>query len=154
MASSNDSLALLNDPVAMELLTSRSPARLAYTWLDGTPRVVPIWFHWNGSAIVLATPPMAPKVKALQNNPTVAITIDSEGWPYHVLLVRGSAQVSILDDVPAEYVAASERYLGPEMGAAIVSSVRGQPTARISVEPEQVTVIDFETRFPSAMPHA
>jgi hypothetical protein len=31
----------LADPIAQELLTSRIPARLAYTWSDGTPRVVP-----------------------------------------------------------------------------------------------------------------
>ncbi len=38
-------LALLEHPVAQQLLASRELARLAYTWTDGTPRVVPIWFH-------------------------------------------------------------------------------------------------------------
>ena len=52
----------LNDPVAQELLHSTNLARLAYTWRDGTPRVVPIWFHWDGEAIVLGSPPNAPKV--------------------------------------------------------------------------------------------
>jgi hypothetical protein len=32
---------LLDDPIAQELLHSTIPARLAYTWPDGTPRVVP-----------------------------------------------------------------------------------------------------------------
>ena len=36
------SLDLLNDSVAKTLMDSANPARLAYTWLDGTPRVVPI----------------------------------------------------------------------------------------------------------------
>ena len=39
------SLELLHDPVAEKLLGSTIPARLAYTWMDGTPRVVPVWFH-------------------------------------------------------------------------------------------------------------
>ena len=39
------SLELLEDPVATALLDSAIPARLAYTWMDGSPRVVPIWFH-------------------------------------------------------------------------------------------------------------
>jgi hypothetical protein len=39
------SLELLDDPVAEKLLRSAIPARLAYTWMDGTPRVVPVWFH-------------------------------------------------------------------------------------------------------------
>jgi hypothetical protein len=57
MATKQGSVALLNDPVAQELLRSTSPARLAYVWRDGTPRVVPIWFHGTGKEIVLAHPP-------------------------------------------------------------------------------------------------
>jgi hypothetical protein len=48
MPTSQGDLELLNDPVARRLLASPVPARLAYTWTDGTPRVVPIGFHWNG----------------------------------------------------------------------------------------------------------
>ena len=31
-----------NDPVAQQLLQATGPAKFAYTWTDGTPRVVPI----------------------------------------------------------------------------------------------------------------
>ena len=48
MAGHQGDLALLDDPVAQTLLQSTIPARLAYSWTDGTPRVVPIWFHWTG----------------------------------------------------------------------------------------------------------
>jgi hypothetical protein len=54
-------LALLQDPVAQELLNSRQLARLAYVWTDGTPRVVPTWFHWDGRVVALGTPVKAPK---------------------------------------------------------------------------------------------
>jgi nitroimidazol reductase NimA-like FMN-containing flavoprotein (pyridoxamine 5'-phosphate oxidase superfamily) len=70
-------VSLLNDPVAQTLLCSANPARLAYVWRDGTPRVVPIWFHWTGSEIVIGTPAKAPKLKVLRNNSPVALTIDS-----------------------------------------------------------------------------
>ena len=59
------SLELLQHPVSQELMQSKIPARLAYIWTDGTPRVVPIWFHWDGKEFILATPPKAPKLKAL-----------------------------------------------------------------------------------------
>ena len=49
---------LITDPVAQELLRSPIPARFAYTWRDGAPRVIPIWFHWTGSAVVMASPEM------------------------------------------------------------------------------------------------
>ena len=59
------SLELLHDPVAEKLLGSTIPARLAYAWMDGTPRVVPVWFHWTGEQFVIGSPARAPKLKAL-----------------------------------------------------------------------------------------
>jgi Pyridoxamine 5'-phosphate oxidase len=145
------SLELLNDPVAVALMGSVSPARLAYTWTDGSPRVVPIWFHWNGSQFVLDSPPKAPKLKALAADPRVALVIDDSAWPYKELMVRGRASVELLDDVCPEYELAATRYFGPEQGPAWVSTLRGKPMARITVTPEWVGILDFETRFPSAL---
>jgi nitroimidazol reductase NimA-like FMN-containing flavoprotein (pyridoxamine 5'-phosphate oxidase superfamily) len=83
-------LGLLQHPAARELLASTIPARLAYIGTDGTPRVIPIWFHWNGAEFVLGTPPKAPKLKALAKNPRVALTIDDNSFPHKVLMVRGT----------------------------------------------------------------
>ena len=69
MTTRQGDLALLDHPVAQRLLVSTSPARLAYVWTDGTPRVVPIGFYWNGTELVLGTPPDAPKTKALVDRP-------------------------------------------------------------------------------------
>src|SRR4051812_14144777 len=91
---------LLADPIAQRLLASTALARLAYTSIDGTPRVVPIWFHWTGDAIVMVSPPGAPKIRALQQSPRVAITIDETSFPYRVLLVRGDAEVDWVPGVP------------------------------------------------------
>src|SRR5947199_1187736 len=99
MAITQGSLALLDDPIAQELLRSTIPARLAYIWLDGTPRVVPIWFHWTGREFVLGTPARAPKLKALVKNPKVALAIDDNAFPHKVLMVRGTAAVEMVDGV-------------------------------------------------------
>jgi Pyridoxamine 5'-phosphate oxidase len=144
------SLELLNDPVASALLNSVNPARLAYTWMDGSPRVVPIWFHWTGDQFVLGTPPKAPKLKALAADPRVALTIDDTAWPPGVLLVRGRAGIELLDDVGPEYELAATRYFGPEQGPAWVATLRGKPMARITITPEWAGILDFQTRFPSA----
>ncbi|MFN8472982.1 MAG: pyridoxamine 5'-phosphate oxidase family protein [Anaerolineae bacterium] len=157
MTTKQGDLSLLNDPVAQQLLQSTNPARLAYVWKDGTPRVVPIWFYWNGKEVVLGGPAAAPKVEALQQNPHVALTIDDAStWPYKELVIRGTASVEIVDGVPAEYAAAAERYFGPEQGKAWAGQV-GQmsPQAyRIKITPTWVGIIDFETRFPSAIQKA
>jgi hypothetical protein len=147
---------LLNDPIAQQLLHSTNPARLAYTWPDGSPRVVPIWFHWNGEEIILGSPPGAPKLHALQEHQRVAITIDDNAWPYKVLLIRGAARIEMVAGVASEYEAAAQRYLGGEQGRAWVSQVGSLVTqmARIAVKPERVGVIDFESRFPSAVERA
>jgi PPOX class probable F420-dependent enzyme len=153
MAVRQGDLSLLEHPVARELLASNIPARIAYVWTDGTPRVTPIWFHWDGRELVLGTLPNAPKVKALQRNPRVAITIDDNHFPHKVLLIRGTARLKTLDGVVPEYAQAAERYFGPEQGRAWVEQLR-QKTAqmvRIGIMPEWVGVLDFKSRLPSAL---
>lgn len=146
-------LSLLSDPVAKELLQSTRLARVAYIWTDGTPRVIPVWFHWDGKDLVLAGPPDAPKMKALPRNTKVAVTIDSETWPYHGLMVRGTATTTVVDGLPPEYMAAAHRYMGDEQGDAWVANVNNMSpkSARIAIRPEWVAILDFETRWPSAI---
>jgi hypothetical protein len=152
MAKHHDDVSLLNDPLAQRLLTSPVIARFAYTWHDGTPRVVPIWFHWNDEEVVMGSPPDAPKVNALLERPDVAVSIDETEWPYKVLLIRGRAKVDFVDGVPDEYKQSARKYFGVEQGDAWSANV-GQmmsQMARIAVRPTSVTILDFETRFPSA----
>jgi Pyridoxamine 5'-phosphate oxidase len=147
------SLDLLQHPASQELLHSKIPARLAYVATDGTPRVIPIWFHWNGSEFIMATPPKAPKLKALLKNPKVSFTIDDNTFPHKVLLVRGTARMEKVDGIVPEYATAAERYFGPEQGQAWVKHLRTliSTMVRIRIEPEWVGVLDFQTRFPSAL---
>ena len=146
-------LGLLQHPVSVELLGSKIPARLAYIWTDGTPRVIPIWFHWDGRDFVLATPPRAPKLKALAKNPKVSLTIDDNNFPHKVLLVRGTARLETVDGIVPEYALAAERYFGAEQAQAWLSQVRTlvPNMVRIAVSPEWVGLLDFQTRFPSAL---
>ncbi len=147
------SLDLLQHPAAQELLHSKIPARIAYVWTDGTPRVVPIWFHWNGREIVMATPPKAPKLKALAKNPKVSITIDDNTFPHKVLLIRGTARLQTVDGIAPEYEASATRYFPPELAKQWLTQVKGMVSSqvRITITPEWVGLLDFQTRFPSAL---
>jgi nitroimidazol reductase NimA-like FMN-containing flavoprotein (pyridoxamine 5'-phosphate oxidase superfamily) len=69
-------LAVLDEPLAQQLLAAPMLARLAYVAADGSPRVVPVAFFWTGGAIVVCTATTAPKVPAITADPRVAITID------------------------------------------------------------------------------
>jgi len=147
-------LALLQHPASQELLASKIPARLAYIATDGTPRVIPIWFHWNGKEIVMGTPPKAPKLKALAKNPRVSLTIDGNDFPHKVLLIRGSARLEPVNGVVPEYAMAADRYFGPEKGKAWVDGLAKMISSmvRVTVTPDWVGLLDFKTRFPSALP--
>ncbi len=150
-------LDLLNHPAAQELLQSQHLARLAYVWPDGTPRVVPIWFHWTGEEVVFGTPPDAPKMKALQNGSRVEVTIDNDAFPAKVLTLRGTANVQTVDGVVPEYIKAAERYMGTEAAQGWIGQVDQlwSQQVRIAVRPEWVSVIDFtQERPPSAVARA
>jgi hypothetical protein len=151
----DDVRAALEDPVAQRLLSSANPARLAYVARDGTPRVVPIGFLWDGSTFVLGTVPASAKVAALEANPAVALTIDTSPpvWPPNVLLVRGTARVTLVDGVFPEYVAASRKVTPAEHFSdweAGVQALYDQMT-RIDITPTWVKIHDFETRIPKAV---
>jgi hypothetical protein len=153
MTTKQGDVGLLNDPVAQGMLQSKMPARFAYNWTDGTPRVVPIWFHWNGAEVVLGSPEAAPKFKALQDGDAVALTIDSDTMPYKVLLIRGNVHLDTVEGIAPEYVAAATRVMGEAAGQGWVAQL--QPiwprTARVFIKPTWVGVMDFETRFPNAV---
>ncbi len=144
-------LALLETDLAQRLLASTIYARLAYVWPDGTPRVVPIWFTWTGEEIVFGSAVGAPKANALRANPSVAVTIDTEGFPCDVLMLRGAADVTVTDDVVPEYAQAARRYLGEEAAAQFLVPFEGRPMVRMAVRPTWVGTLDFQTRFPSAL---
>lgn len=141
---------LLDSGVAQRLLVSTELARLAYVAGDGTPRVLPMLFHWTGEEIVLATFAGARKIVALRARPDVAITIDAASTPPEVLLIRGRASVTEVAGIVPEYVLAQRRYAGEEQAAATLAEIDhpGTRMARLAVRPSWVGVLDFQTRLP------
>lgn len=146
-----DVIRVLEDPLARELMQSSIPARLAYVGPDGFPRAIPIGFHWNSAEFVLCTVPDAPKVPALRANPKVALTVDTNTFPPHVLLVRGVASIDVVDGVPPEYLAACRKSIGPDQWDNFEAGVRAmyKQMARIKIRPLWAKLLDFQTRFPT-----
>ncbi|GAB3426288.1 pyridoxamine 5'-phosphate oxidase family protein [Flindersiella endophytica] len=145
---------VLNRPISQELL-ARDLTRLAYVAKDGTPRNVPIGFAWNGAEIVMCTAKNAPKLRALDANPMVALTIDTEVHPPKILLIRGRAELDYVDGIPDEYLEANTTYqMTPEQRVeweAGVRSLYSDGMVRIVVTPTWAKLIDFETTLPSAV---
>lgn len=149
----NDVTEILARPLCQQLMASGIPARLAYTGLDGDPRVIPIGFLWTGSTIELYTIPASAKVGALRANPRVAVTIDTQGFPPNILLVRGSASLELVGGVPDGYVEATRKLVPPEQMAGWEAGVRAlyEEMVVISITPDWAKLMDFVTTIPKAV---
>ena len=145
---------LLETDLAKRLLEATEMARLAYIARDGTPRVLPMLFRWTGEEVVMAGFRPSYKLSALRANPAVAITIDRMANGPEVLLLRGQAEVTDVEGVAPEYIALQRRYYGDAHAAAVAAQLDrpGTTMARIAVRPTWVGLLDFQTRFPEAMP--
>jgi PPOX class probable F420-dependent enzyme len=143
----------LDDPVVAALLSEPNLARLAYVGPDGAPHVVPIWFACIDGDIIMVTGPKAAKVRALEANPKVAVSIDSPNPPYKVLLVDGEASLEPVQGMVPEYRPIVERYLGPQGAeaylAALLPCVKRQ--VRIRIQPRTHRIFDFVKRYPKSL---
>ncbi|QYN19645.1 pyridoxamine 5'-phosphate oxidase family protein [Amycolatopsis sp. DSM 110486] len=144
---------ILDRPLSQELL-ARDLTRLAYVAQDGTPRNVPIAFTWSGTEIVMCTAKNAPKLPSLRANPMVALTIDTEVHPPKILLIRGRAELDVVDGIPEEYLQMNGSYeMTAEQRVEWEAEVRSlyDGMVRIVVTPTWAKLIDFETTLPSAV---
>ena len=127
----------LRSPVAPGvglLLGSRIPARLAWV-ADGEPYVVPIWFSWTGCVLAMVTFAGAAKLDAIVEGSTLAVTIDTEDFPYRSLKIRGTAELRPTQGLADEYLAAAERNLGPEMASRWQEFLGGPDQVVIALRP-------------------
>ena len=156
MSTKQGDVGLLQEPLAQELLQSKGPAHLAYNWRDGTPRVVPIGFHWNGEELVMATAVDAPKTKVLTNGSKVAVSIDRDFSASKILLIRGTVRVDTVEGIAPEYTAMIHRTMSEEDAEALLKeAARLYPRmTRFFIHPDWVGIIDFETRLPNALERA
>lgn len=117
------------------LLDARIPARLAWVAPNGNPRVVPIWFHWTGQHLALATFSGAQKLKEIAADSVVAVTIDSQSFPYRGLKIRGTVDVVANEGLAPEYRMAAERYLGPTVAERWCASLAHLDQSTILITP-------------------
>lgn len=109
--------------------------------------MVPVGFLWKDGRIYVCTAITAPKVAALRQRPQVAGVIDQgiSSSDARQLLVRGTAEVEIVDGVAPEYFeAAAKGESGTDL-AQFEKNVRAifDQQARIAITPEWARFYDF-----------
>lgn len=143
---------ILTDPVTTELIDSSPLMRFAYSAPDGAARVVPLAYLLRDGLFVFCTIPASDKVAALRHDPRVAITID-RGQPLCCLLVRGTAELELVEGVPDDYLEASRRNVPAEQWDGFEAQVRAMydSMVRVTVTPTWVRLNDFERTAPRAV---
>ena len=67
---------------------------------DGTPHIVPIWFWWDGEALLVFSKPDAQKVRNLRARPSAMLALGDADEDFDIGLIEGRAE--ILDRPTAE----------------------------------------------------
>src|SRR3954466_8457847 len=93
---------LLQKPVIAHLATARP---------DGQLQSNPVWYEWDGEHIKISQTRSRQKMRNLQHDPHVSLSIADPDNPYRYLEVRG-AVARVEDDPDREFIDhLSERYL-------------------------------------------
>ncbi len=100
-------------------------------------------------AAVVSTATTAPKLAALSERPDVSLSIDTGSTPDQArsLSIRGLADVTIVDGLVPEYVAAARETMDAEAAAEFEKACRElyHQMARIAIRPRWARFYDFST---------
>ena len=134
-----------------EFLSIPGIARMA-SIKDGKPHIVPVWFYYDGTNIIVPTAKDTKKTKNLQNNPNVSIVIDVvEGKSGDISFLDGKAVivegiVEIRDEIDNNSFARKtyERYIGlSALDNPFVQFSVNLPRYMLVIKPTKIISWDF-----------
>jgi PPOX class probable F420-dependent enzyme len=77
---------------------------------DGTPHIVPIWFWWDGDAVLVFSKPEAQKVRNMRVHPAVMLGVGDPEDDFDIGLLEGSAELLGLPTASVLPAAHLEKY--------------------------------------------
>ena len=97
----DEQVALLRKPVFVHLATVMA---------DGTPQATPVWVDTDGTAVLINTAKGRTKARNIARNPHVAISVTDDQDPYHMVEIRGRAE--LVEEGAEEHIdALAKKYL-------------------------------------------
>lgn len=125
-------------------------ARLACLKPDGSPYVIPVWYQWDGESIWFVGRQRSAWCKYIQNDPRIAVVIDSEHSPpdesgesteIPKVFMEGNAEIVEEPNIGGRWVQVAEemsyRYLGPN-GPEYLQGTIKQPRWLIRMTPSNI----------------
>ena len=77
---------------------------------DGRPHAVPVWFWWNGEAVLIFTQQDSQKARNLRANPNVVLALDDTNGGGDVAIIEGRAELLPQPSVDVVAAAYFEKY--------------------------------------------
>lgn len=105
---------------------------------DGSPRVVPVWYRWDGERILVWSGAGRRWVRDLRAEPRVALSVHEHTAPWSAVVLRGRASVRTgpIAELRDEIEAIVRRYVpASEIASLIASYDDGTPHAIVTIEP-------------------
>lgn len=131
-------------PDVAEFLAEAHIAALATVRPDGRPHVTPVWYEYDGREFIVNTFRDSQKYRNVSKKGFASLLIYTQGLPYKMVLVQGTARTgSPLDNVWRERVAG--RYLGEAAGKAYAHDTAELDYASIHIRPLKWTTEGFMT---------
>jgi nitroimidazol reductase NimA-like FMN-containing flavoprotein (pyridoxamine 5'-phosphate oxidase superfamily) len=146
------SAASMSEKEIQEFLSIPRLARMA-TIQNGKPHLVPVWYFYDGTNIIVSTAKGTKKTKNLQSNPNVSIIIDIvdgrvEDLSYAtkakaVIIIEGIAELQ--DDIDKSFVRKTyERYVGKNaLNSPQVQFSVSLPRYMVVIKPTKIVSWDF-----------
>jgi len=60
---------------------------------DGRPHLVPVWFYWDGSTVLILSQPDNQKIRNIQRNPNVMLALEAKDGGDDIVLFEGKAEL-------------------------------------------------------------
>jgi PPOX class probable F420-dependent enzyme len=125
--------AFLAQPYIADLATVRS---------NGAPHVAPVWYLYEEGAFFITTRPHRAKVKHVQREPRVALSIHDPTPPYRGVVVEGRAEI-VDANAPELTRRLAIRYLGLSDGSAYAEDLNRFERIVIKVVPTKIISWDY-----------
>ena len=132
----------MNHEELRRFLSDPRLAKVATLKKDGSPHITPVWFDFDGTHLYLSSSPKTTKVKNIQRDNRVAVTIANEDGS-KVAIFEGTAEVSE-DKGRAKAIAFTKRYLpADQVDAFLKQPMMAEPRVVVTVRPRKTISWDY-----------
>lgn len=115
----------MNDTEIDAFLREPRIADLATVCPDGSPHVAPIWYHYDGNYVKFVAYPEAIKLRNIDQDPRVALSVATQDEPYRYAMVRGIAERTA-EDSGSLILSMALKYKGDKEGPQFIAGLKNK----------------------------